>query len=62
MMEYLCPALCSLQVDVPVKYLTFFLDDDAELEHIKTVSTPVILTSWRPLSGQFLSGFSLQLI
>ncbi|GJP74152.1 hypothetical protein CLOP_g4782, partial [Closterium sp. NIES-67] len=23
-------------VDVPVKYLSFFLDDDVELEHIKT--------------------------
>ncbi|GJP74141.1 hypothetical protein CLOP_g4768 [Closterium sp. NIES-67] len=26
----------NLEVDVPVKYLSFFLDDDAELEHIKT--------------------------
>ncbi|KAK9667867.1 hypothetical protein RND81_13G016900 [Saponaria officinalis] len=26
----------NLQVDIPVKYLGFFLDDDAELEHIKT--------------------------
>ncbi|CAI7853312.1 unnamed protein product [Closterium sp. NIES-53] len=31
--SHLCP-----QVDVPVKYLSFFLDDDSELEHIKTVS------------------------
>ncbi|CAI7742585.1 unnamed protein product [Closterium sp. NIES-54] len=26
----------NLEVDVPVKYLSFFLDDDSELEHIKT--------------------------
>lgn len=26
----------NLEVDIPVKYLGFFLDDDAELEHIKT--------------------------
>lgn len=26
-----------IQVDIPVKYLSFFLDDDAELEHIKKV-------------------------
>ncbi|CAI5962331.1 unnamed protein product [Closterium sp. NIES-64] len=26
----------NLEVDVPVKYLSFFLDDDIELEHIKT--------------------------
>ncbi|KAK2665476.1 hypothetical protein Ddye_004050 [Dipteronia dyeriana] len=25
----------NLDVDIPVKYLNFFLDDDAELEHIK---------------------------
>ncbi|KAH7528877.1 hypothetical protein FEM48_Zijuj05G0124400 [Ziziphus jujuba var. spinosa] len=25
----------NLEVDIPVKYLSFFLDDDAELEHIK---------------------------
>lgn len=25
------------QVDIPVKYLGFFLEDDAELEHIRTV-------------------------
>eukprot|EP00850_Spirogloea_muscicola_P023205 SM000337S12901 [mRNA] locus=s337:61905:65533:- [translate_table: standard] len=25
----------NIEVDVPVKYLSFFLDDDAELEHIK---------------------------
>lgn len=25
------------QVDISVKYLSFFLDDDAELEHIKKV-------------------------
>ncbi|XP_047155321.1 tryptophan--tRNA ligase, cytoplasmic-like [Vigna umbellata] len=24
-----------IQVDIPIKYLTFFLEDDAELEHIK---------------------------
>ncbi|CAI0452247.1 unnamed protein product [Linum tenue] len=26
----------NLEVDIPVKYLSFFLEDDAELEHIKT--------------------------
>ncbi|KAK6129860.1 hypothetical protein DH2020_036378 [Rehmannia glutinosa] len=26
----------NLEVDIPVKYLGFFLDDDAELEHIRT--------------------------
>lgn len=26
-----------IQVDIPVKYLSFFLEDDAELEHIKKV-------------------------
>ncbi|KMZ68928.1 Tryptophan--tRNA ligase [Zostera marina] len=26
----------NLEVDIPYKYLSFFLDDDAELEHIKT--------------------------
>ncbi|XP_074320962.1 tryptophan--tRNA ligase, cytoplasmic [Silene latifolia] len=26
----------NLEVDIPVKYLGFFLEDDAELEHIKT--------------------------
>lgn len=26
-----------IQVDIAVKYLNFFLEDDAELEHIKTV-------------------------
>jgi len=26
-----------IQVDIPIKYLTFFLEDDAELEHIKKV-------------------------
>jgi len=26
-----------IQVDIPIKYLTFFLEDDAELEHIKEV-------------------------
>ncbi|WVZ16976.1 tryptophan--tRNA ligase, cytoplasmic-like [Vigna umbellata] len=25
----------NLEVDIPIKYLTFFLEDDAELEHIK---------------------------
>ncbi|MQL99665.1 hypothetical protein Taro_032391, partial [Colocasia esculenta] len=25
----------NLEVDIPVKYLGFFLEDDAELEHIK---------------------------
>lgn len=25
------------QVDIPIKYLGFFLEDDAELEHIKKV-------------------------
>ncbi|CAL5195298.1 unnamed protein product [Lathyrus oleraceus] len=25
----------NIEVDIPVKYLSFFLDDDAELEHIK---------------------------
>ena len=29
--------LSSTQVDIPVKYLSFFLEDDAELEHIKKV-------------------------
>lgn len=31
-------ALVLAQVDVPIKYLTFFLEDDDELEHIKRVS------------------------
>lgn len=31
-----CVFVCE-QVDIPVKYLGFFLDDDAELEHIRTV-------------------------
>lgn len=26
-----------MQVDIPVKYLGFFLEDDEELEHIKRV-------------------------
>jgi len=26
-----------IQVDIPIKYLSFFLEDDAELEHIKKV-------------------------
>jgi tryptophanyl-tRNA synthetase len=26
-----------IQVDISVKYLNFFLEDDAELEHIKKV-------------------------
>ncbi|XP_075508437.1 tryptophan--tRNA ligase, cytoplasmic-like [Primulina tabacum] len=26
----------NLEVDIPIKYLGFFLDDDAELEHIRT--------------------------
>ncbi|KAF7845028.1 tryptophan--tRNA ligase, cytoplasmic [Senna tora] len=25
----------NLEVDIPIKYLTFFLEDDAELEHVK---------------------------
>lgn len=28
---------CDVQVDVPIKYLNFFLEDDDELEHIKKV-------------------------
>ena len=28
---------CYVQVDVPIKYLNFFLQDDDELEHIKKV-------------------------
>jgi hypothetical protein len=27
-----------IQVDIPIKYLSFFLEDDAELEHTKKVS------------------------
>lgn len=38
----LSPLLSSsfdlIQVDIPVKYLGFFLDDDAEYEHIRKVS------------------------
>lgn len=30
--------LDTIQVDIPFKYLGFFLDDDAELEHIREVS------------------------
>ncbi|KAJ1415432.1 Aminoacyl-tRNA synthetase, class Ic [Sesbania bispinosa] len=25
----------NLEVDIPIKYLSFFLEDDAELEHLK---------------------------
>lgn len=34
--EYLYHAV-FIQVDIPIKYLGFFLEDDAELEHIKKV-------------------------
>lgn len=39
------PLFClpSLQVDIPVKYLNFFLEDDDELEHIKKVPFPFLL-------------------
>ena len=29
--------LVIIQVDIPIKYLSFFLEDDAELEHTKRV-------------------------
>ena len=29
--------LVIIQVDIPIKYLSFFLEDDAELEHTKKV-------------------------
>lgn len=32
------PVLDRCQVDIPVKYLGFFLEDDAELDHIRKVS------------------------
>lgn len=31
-------SLDIVQVDIPIKYLGFFLEDDAELEYIRTVS------------------------
>lgn len=37
--NYLC---VNWQVDIPVKYLSFFLDDDAELEEIKKVGSSVL--------------------
>jgi hypothetical protein len=35
--------LCDFQVDVPIKYLNFFLEDDDELERIKTVLLQTML-------------------
>lgn len=34
--KYLFP-MVAVQIDIPIKYLNFFLEDDAELEHIKMV-------------------------
>jgi hypothetical protein len=36
-------SLCNFQVDVPIKYLNFFLEDDDELEQIKTVLLKIML-------------------
>jgi hypothetical protein len=35
--------LCDFQVDVPIKYLNFFLEDDNELERIKLVLLQTML-------------------
>jgi hypothetical protein len=35
--------LCDFQVDVPIKYLNFFLEDDDELERIKKVLLQTML-------------------
>lgn len=35
--KFTTTALGLQQVDIPVKYLGFFLEDDAELDHIKKV-------------------------
>lgn len=32
-----------MKVDVPIKYLNFFLEDDDELEHIKKVFLEIML-------------------
>lgn len=36
--------MAVIQVDIPIKYLGFFLDDDDELEHIKKVKLPLYIS------------------
>ena len=40
-----------IQVDIPIKYLSFFLEDDAELEHMKKVR--LLSTSSRFLNNHY---------
>ena len=45
-----------MQIDIPVKYLGFFLEDDAELEHIKRVRYLCIMGFDWGVFSHFLSG------